>query len=63
MPQFLESKLKKEYGEKSKIPYMVLNKIGAMKGSKETKKGRAMEKKHDSKTKALENKKHERSKE
>ena len=46
MPKFLEEKLKKEYGAKSKIPFMVMNKIGAMRGSKITAKGRAMEKKH-----------------
>ena len=46
MPKFLENKLKKEYGAKSKIPYMVMNKIGAMRGNKETAKGRMMEKKH-----------------
>ena len=47
MPEFLEKKLKAEYGEKSKIPYMVMNKLGAMKGSRITKKGLAMERKHD----------------
>lgn len=49
MPKFLENKLKKEYGAKSKVPYMVMNKIGAMKGNKETNKGKSMEKKHDKK--------------
>ena len=34
MPKFLERKLKREYGEKSDIPYKVMNKIGAMKGSR-----------------------------
>ena len=47
MPKFLEDKLKKEYGKDSKIPYKVMNSIGAMRGSKETAKGRAMEKKHE----------------
>jgi len=47
MPRFLEQKLKKEYGEDSSVPYKVMNKIGAMKGNKETKKGKAMEKKHE----------------
>ena len=47
MPKFLEDKLKAEYGAKSKIPYMVMNKLGAMHGNKETAKGRAMERKHD----------------
>lgn len=46
MPRFLEQKLKKEYGEKSNIPYKVMNKLGYMKGNKETKKGRVAEKKH-----------------
>lgn len=46
MPKFLENKLKAEYGKNSKIPYMVMNKLGAMRGNKETAKGKAMEKKH-----------------
>src|SRR6516225_3145055 len=46
MPKFLEAKLKKEYGAKSSVPYKVMNAIGAMKGNKETAKGRAMERKH-----------------
>lgn len=48
MPKFLENKLKKEYGANSSVPYKVMNKIGAMKGNKETAKGAAMEKKHHS---------------
>lgn len=46
MPKFLEDKLKAEYGQNSKIPYMVMNKIGAMHGNKETAKGREMDAKH-----------------
>jgi len=46
MPRFLEEKLKSEYGQSSRIPYMVMNKLGAMHGNKETAKGRAMERKH-----------------
>jgi len=46
MPAFLEAKLKKEYGADSKVPYKVMNKIGAMRGSKETAKGKRMERKH-----------------
>jgi len=57
MPRFLESKLKKEYGAKSDIPYKVMNKLGVMKGNKETAKGRAMEKKHSNKEEAIERKK------
>jgi len=49
MPAFLEAKLKSEYGENSKIPYKVMNKIGAMRGNKVTKKGKAMQRKHDKK--------------
>ena len=58
MPKFLEEKLKKEYGNNPHAIYGTLNKIGAMKGSKETAKGRNMEKKHakDSKSKAIRNK-------
>ncbi len=47
MPKFLESKLKKEYGEKSDIPYKVMNKLGYMKGNKETKKGKVAQRKHE----------------
>lgn len=47
MPRFLENKLKAEYGQNSKIPYMVMNKLGAMRGNKETAKGRAMQAKHN----------------
>ncbi len=49
MPKFLEKKLKAEYGANSKIPYKVMNSIGAMHGNKETTKGKAMEKKHNAK--------------
>lgn len=48
MPKFLEKKLKARYGKKSKIPYKIMNKIGAMRGNKETAKGKAMAKKHAS---------------
>jgi hypothetical protein len=43
----LEEKLKSEYGADSDIPFKVMNKIGAMRGSKITEKGRAMERKHE----------------
>ena len=46
MPRFLEQKLKKEYGAQSDIPYKVMNKMGVMRGNKETAKGKAMERKH-----------------
>ncbi len=47
MPQFLEAKLKSEYGQNSKIPYAVMNSKGFMHGSKETPKGRAAQAKHN----------------
>lgn len=47
MPAFLEQKLKAEYGANSPTVYKVLNKLGAMRGNKETAKGRAMQAKHE----------------
>lgn len=44
-PRFLEEKLKKEYGTNKHAIYGTLNKLGYMKGSKETAKGRALDKK------------------
>ncbi len=52
MPKFLEDKLKAEYGANSAIPYKVMNSIGAMRGSKITAKGIAMEAKHERDVKA-----------
>lgn len=49
MPKFLEKKLKKEYGTNSSVPYKVMNKMGVMKGNKETAKGKMMEKHHSGK--------------
>lgn len=46
MPKFLEDKLKAEYGNNPHAVYGTLNKIGAMRGNKETAKGKAMERKH-----------------
>ena len=46
MPKFLEARLKKEYPGNDHAVYGTLNKIGAMKGSKITRKGEEMEKKH-----------------
>lgn len=48
-PKFLEDKLKKTYGANSKVPYAIMNKIGAMHGNRETAKGKSMEKKHKAK--------------
>jgi len=56
VPKFLETKLKKQYGKDSDIPYKIMNKLGFMKGPNETSKGKAAEVKHksslDSKSKA-----------
>lgn len=49
MPKFLETKLKAEYGQKSAIPYKVMNSIGAMRGNRETAKGAALQAKHNKK--------------
>ncbi len=51
MPKFLETILKREYPSNAKAVFGTLNKIGAMKGSKETPKGAAMQRKHDAKIK------------
>ena len=51
MPKFLEDKLKAEYPGNSHAVFGTLNRIGAMRGSKETAKGRAMQAKHDADTK------------
>lgn len=49
MPAFLEKKLKAEYGENSKAPYKVMNKLRYMRGNNETSKGRKAQAKHDRK--------------
>lgn len=46
MPKFLEEKLRKEYGDNPRAIYGTMNRIGAMRGNKETAKGRAMARKH-----------------
>jgi hypothetical protein len=48
-PAFLEAKLRKEYGDNPSAIYGTMNKIGAMRGNKETKKGKRMQAKHDRK--------------
>ena len=48
MPKFLEDKLKSEYPGNPHAVYGTMNKIGAMRGNKITKKGMAMERKHAS---------------
>jgi hypothetical protein len=47
MPAFLEKKLKKEYGDDKHAIYGTMNKLGYMKGNKETAKGRRAEEKHE----------------
>jgi hypothetical protein len=47
MPKFLEEKLEREYSGDKHAVFGTMNKIGAMKGSKITAKGRAMERKHE----------------
>ncbi len=51
MPAFLEAKLRKEYGDNPHAIYGTMNKIGAMRGNKITKKGKRMQAKHDRDTK------------
>lgn len=46
MPRFLEEKLRKEYGNNPRAIYGTMNKIGAMRGNKETPQGHKMAKKH-----------------
>jgi hypothetical protein len=52
MPKFLEKKLKAEYPRNPGAVYGTMNAIGAMRGSKETPKGKAMERKHNAKLSA-----------
>ncbi len=49
MPKFLEEKLKKEYGDNPHAIYGTMNKLGFMRGNKETKKGVRAEEKHERK--------------
>ncbi len=59
MPKFLEDKLKREYPNNPSAVYGTMNSIGAMYGSRETAKGKAMDAKHakDMKAKAKKGKK------
>ncbi len=45
MPHKLEQKLKKEYPNNPGAVYGTMNKLGYMKGSKETAKGKALDRK------------------
>jgi hypothetical protein len=60
MPKFLENKLKSEASKKgftgkraAKYIYGAMNNMGAMRGNKETAKGKAMQKKHTIKISSL----------
>lgn len=53
MPVFLEKKLKSQYGAKSAVPYKIMNKLGYMRGNKETAAGRAAQRKHSMKLSSL----------
>ena len=52
MPSFLEDKLKKQYPNNPHAVFGTMNKIGAMRGNRETPKGAAMQAKHDANVKA-----------
>ena len=47
MPKDLEQKLKQEYPGNDSAVYGTLNSLGLMNGSKETPKGRLVQRKHD----------------
>ena len=51
MPEFLERKLKKEYGNNPRAIYGTMNNLGFMHGNKTTKKGEKAEEKHETKLK------------
>ncbi len=53
MPKELEKRLKKEYPNNPHAVYGTMNKLGLMKGNKETKKGKREESAHE---RALKNK-------
>lgn len=53
MPEFLERKLRAEYGNNNRAVFGTMNKIGAMRGNKETAKGKRMERKHEKKMSKL----------
>lgn len=51
MPEFLKKRLEREYPNNPSAVWGTLNKIGAVRGNRETAKGREMEKKHVAKVK------------
>jgi len=57
MPKFLEDKLKKEYPNNPHAVFGTMNRIGAMRGNKETAKGASMERMHAAKMHMMKGKK------
>ena len=55
MPKFLERKLREEYGDNPSAIYGTMNKLGYMRGNKETAAGRAAQRKHDAKRGSIRN--------
>lgn len=56
MPQFLEAKLRKKVPagvDRDRYVYGAMNNMGAMRGNKETAKGKRMQKKHTAKMRKL----------
>lgn len=53
MPQFLEKRLKRQYPNNPRAVYGTMNKLGYMRGNKETAAGRAAQKKHSIKLSSL----------
>jgi hypothetical protein len=49
MPEFIERKLKKEYRNNDHAIYGTMNKLGLVKGNRETAKGKRVEAKHEKK--------------
>jgi len=47
VPAFLESKLKARYGADSAVPFKIMNKLGYMRGNKETALGQEAQAKHE----------------
>lgn len=47
MPEFLKKKLEREYPKNPGTVYGTLNRLGMMRGNRETAKGRAAQRKHD----------------
>ncbi len=56
LPEFLERKLDKEYPNEPTAKYKIMNKLGYMKGNKETKKGKKVEAKHEKQLAAIKKK-------